>query len=77
MMKTTMIVPFIRGLYSIGEMKQVFLCPRPDNSLFKSKTNRYVCRPAQLPYYLTRSDTSLEMTATTMEPHKQRLLEIG
>lgn len=37
--------------------KAAFFCPCPDNSSSKSTTNRYVCRPAALPYYLTHSDS--------------------
>lgn len=41
-----------------GMKKAAFpLCPCPDNSSSKSTTNRYVCRPAELPYYLTHSDS--------------------
>lgn len=46
------------------------LCPCPDNSSLKSRANRHVCRPAELP-----DDLIIVLNVAT-EPDKQRWLQI-
>lgn len=45
-------------MWGLAGMKKAACSPRPcpDSSSSKSKTNRHVCRPAELPYCLARFD---------------------